>query len=83
MQEDYADAVVDIEKALDLGPATGIRYGFLAKIYARQQQDVLFYKNIELALENDYPTIELDKDPAFRPYKNQERFKELLESYQN
>lgn len=81
MQERYDLAVSDIRKSLELDPEDGLRYGNLAKIYARQGKEELFYQNIDIALSKKYPMIELDHDPAFSRYRNEERFQNLLNRY--
>ncbi len=82
IQERYEMAIPDIRKSLELDPDDGLRYGFLAKIYARQGKEELFYQNIEIALSKNYPMIELDHDPAFKDYRNEDRFQNLLKRYQ-
>lgn len=82
IQERFDMAVPDIRKSLELDPEDGLRYGFLAKIYARQGKEELFYQNIEIALSKNYPMIELDHDPAFKDYRNEDRFQNLLKRYQ-
>lgn len=82
IQERYDMAVPDIRKSLELDPEDGLRYGFLAKIYARQGKEELFYQNIEIALSKNYPMIELDHDPAFKEYRKEDRFQNLLKRYQ-
>ncbi|GAB4403834.1 MAG: hypothetical protein OHK0039_03480 [Bacteroidia bacterium] len=82
MQEQYDAAIADIRRSLELDPDEGLRYGFLAKIYARQREDELFYQHIELALQHDYPSVELKKDPAYKVYQEEPRFLNLLDTYQ-
>ena len=80
MRKRYDEAIEDITRSLEIKPEQGIRYGFLAKIYAQQQDDERFFANIELALQYDYPKMELAMDPAYKYYKNNPRFKELMEN---
>ncbi|MEM7375266.1 MAG: tetratricopeptide repeat protein [Bacteroidota bacterium] len=82
MQKEYDAAISDITKSLEIKPEQGLRYGFLAKIYAQRQDDERFFANIELALQYDYPTMELAMDPAYKYYQNNPRFRELMENYQ-
>ena len=82
IQQKFDLAIPDIRRSLELDPDDGLRYGFLAKVYARQGKDELFYQNIEIALSKDYPLIELENDPAFKPYQNQARFIELMKRFQ-
>ena len=81
MQERYDLAIPDIRKSLELDPDDGLRYGNLAKIYARQGKEELFYQNIDIALSKKYPIIELEHDPAFNRYRNEERFQNLMKRY--
>ncbi len=81
MKQRYDQAIPDIRRSLELDSSDGLRYGFLAKIYARQGKDLLFYENIEIALAKKYPLSELENDPAFKPYRDQDRFKKLLARY--
>ena len=82
MQKRYREAVADIRRSLEIKPDEGLRYGLLAKIYARQQEDELFFQHIELALQHDYPTLELTKEQAYQPYREDPRFQRLLDTYQ-
>lgn len=82
MQSRYEEAITDLKKSIELGPATSIQYGTLAKMYARQRNEQMLYPAIESALEHKYPVVEIRYDPAFEPYRDQEKFKHLIEAYQ-
>ncbi|MDX1906623.1 MAG: tetratricopeptide repeat protein [Bacteroidia bacterium] len=82
LKGEYTRAINDIQRSLELKPDEGLRYGFLAKIYARQHQEDLMYKYLEIALKNRYPIIELQKDPAFKAYQADPRFVAIIEAHQ-
>ena len=72
----YDLALKDVEVAVKYAPNEPVYLGLLAKLYARNGQEELLYTTLEKALRNKIPAKEL-KDPAFAPYQNSARFKQL------
>ncbi|MDX2283128.1 MAG: tetratricopeptide repeat protein [Bacteroidia bacterium] len=83
LQGRYDLAIADLRRSSQLRPQDGLRYGSLAKIYAQQRQDELFFQHIELALQHAYPAFELSRDPIYKPYQQHPRFRALLEAYES
>ncbi|WNJ16088.1 tetratricopeptide repeat protein [Pontibacter sp. G13] len=81
LQGKHDEALPDVRRSLEIDPENGLRQGFLTKIYARQGQTDLFFQHLEMALKHGYPTLELEHDPAFRPYRQHPKFQLLMKTY--
>jgi tetratricopeptide (TPR) repeat protein len=81
LTEQFEPAIADVKRSLEINPEPGLRYAQLAKIYARQRNTTLFYQYLEMALERNYPPVELIAEPDFHPYRGDRRFEELINDY--
>ena len=78
----YNEAISDLEKAKAFSSGgTSLQFGLLAEIYARIENDSLFYINFQKALEMNFPTIEFELSPAFKTYRQESKFNEILERF--
>lgn len=77
----YEAAVNDVRQAMRLDRERPKYYGLLAKIYARQEKDSLFYANMDLALQKGYLMMDFEQDPSYKPYWEDLQFKEILDKY--
>lgn len=78
-QGDYAQAIQDAMRALEVDGEYSIAYATLAEIYARMDDEEQFYKYLELALKFYYDDIvEVMLEPAFEKYNNDSRFLDLI-----
>ncbi|RMG23837.1 MAG: tetratricopeptide repeat protein [Bacteroidetes bacterium] len=82
LQAHYIQAAKDLEQAVKFDPNDGLKYGLLAKVYARLGREEACYQNILKALERKYPLIDIRYDPAFERYRNTQRFQEIVQMYQ-
>ncbi len=79
----YELAFKNVYKALELNPRSGYAYSTLAEINSDKDNHDEFYRTIELALIFGCNVQELLEDKAYKPYKDTDRFKKLLEKYNN
>jgi len=80
----YDKAISDCNKAIEIDGTFSYTYGTLAEIYSDLKQPDMFYKYIETAFELGCPVWKfIDKDNAYKPYINEERFIRLIEKYRN
>ncbi len=78
VQRNYEAAAKDLQKSIQLDPKDGIKYGLLAKVYAKQGKEELLYQNLVLALKYKYPVMDLKYDPAFERYRDSDKFQALI-----
>lgn len=81
LQDKYEQAIQNIRASLEIQPGVGLRYGFLAQIYARQRSEEPFFHYLQLALDHGYPLSELADDPAFRNYRDHPRFQQIMNAH--
>ncbi len=70
-------AKVAISRFPDFAPL----YGTLAEVYSLQGKSKAFFTTILKALKLGYPAWDYLDDPAYTPYKNEQRFIDLLAKY--
>ena len=78
----YNDALVDIQQAMRLDRARAKYYGLMAKIYAKQGNDSLFFANVNIALEKGYLAMDFQQDPSFREYWDDPRFTSIIRAFE-
>jgi tetratricopeptide (TPR) repeat protein len=77
----YDLARESIEKAIEIDPKNGCYYCMLAEIHGVSENREEFYANIELAMQYNYPVWECLDDEAYKNYKDEPQFKQLIEKY--
>ncbi|MEO0468444.1 MAG: tetratricopeptide repeat protein [Bacteroidota bacterium] len=82
LQKSYPRAISDLEQSVKLNATIGLRYGTLAKIYARTGQVDKSLQNIQYAIDLDYPSEELSFDPSFDNIRNTQAFQDLMSKSQ-
>jgi tetratricopeptide (TPR) repeat protein len=81
LKGEYDIAIQKSKAIIDKNPDFGYPYSILAQCYAKQQQEELFYKNLEIALKYKVPVWTwLNSDP-WKDYVGQERFDRLIAKY--
>ena len=81
---DYASALADAQKALEVDAKESITYATIAEIYADMGEEDSFYKYFELALEYYYEDlVDARSEPSFQKYANDDRFLALLNDFKN
>ncbi|MEM6765139.1 MAG: tetratricopeptide repeat protein [Bacteroidota bacterium] len=80
-QNEYEEAVSDVERVIHLEPNQGKAYGVLAAIYAQQREHEPFYHNLEVALKAGLDIRQFVAHTAMKDYKEEPRFKKLVEKY--
>ena len=76
------EARKDVQRAMELSKGgEPMHFYLLTKIYASQQNDSLFYKNLELALQKRIPAEEFE-DPTFDNFRRDDRFQRLIAEFQ-
>ncbi|MEM7510703.1 MAG: tetratricopeptide repeat protein [Bacteroidota bacterium] len=80
-RNEYEQAVSDVERVIHLEPNQGKAYGVLAAIYAQQREHEPFYHNLEVALKAGLDIRQFVAYTAMKDYKEEPRFKKLVEKY--
>ncbi|MEM9720722.1 MAG: tetratricopeptide repeat protein [Bacteroidota bacterium] len=79
--ENYEEAEKDVQRAIELSKGgKPMDFYLLARIYAAQKNDSLFYKNLELALKKGIPA-DVFIDPTYNDFQEEERFQKLLADF--
>lgn len=81
LMEKYDQAEILSKRALEIDPENEYIYATLAEICAKQGRRDEFYAYLEEALKRNYPVWRHLDEPAFRPYKPDALFKELVQNY--
>ena len=68
-------------KSLAINPNFNLAYATLAEIYAEQNNESLFYKNLEIALGLGYDLKKYVEDKVYDKYKSSGKFQNLLKKY--
>ncbi|MDX1908770.1 MAG: tetratricopeptide repeat protein [Bacteroidia bacterium] len=81
-QGNYPAAIADARAALQAGGSSAVAYATLAEIYARQEDRLRFYENLEKALGLYYEdVVEVLSNPAFGPYLKEPAFQEMIATF--
>jgi tetratricopeptide (TPR) repeat protein len=81
LKGELGTALEKVLQALQKFPQYAPLHGTLAEIYAQQGNAKKFYTTLKKAFELGYPVWEELDDEAYTPYKNEQRFIELLAKY--
>ncbi len=81
-KENYSEAIADLQTVIRIQPSAARPYGALAAVYADLKDADSMYANLERALERGFDLNSLlTYYSAFGRYKQEDRFKALVEKY--
>jgi tetratricopeptide (TPR) repeat protein len=75
----FPEAIQDVKRALKIDPDFDLAYATLAEVEAVQGNDEAFFRNIARAVDLGFPLHKYAFDEVYGPFKNDSRFKELVE----
>lgn len=83
MMKEYDKAISHAKKSMKINSDNSYSYGTLAEIYSDMNDTENFYKYLELALQKDYPLLEvINEDENIKAiydrHTNEDRFRKLM-----
>ena len=79
--DEFAEARTSMERVLELDPRNARAKGILSAIYAKEQNEELFYKYLEAALQEGLDIQNLTTYTEVGSYQAEKRFRNLVEKY--
>lgn len=84
MQGNYDEAVKDVNRSIEFSKkGTALHFQLLARIYALQRKDSLFYVYLKKSLEEDIPLFEFQTNPDYESYQSKPEFMEIISKYED
>ncbi len=84
LRGNYEDAIKDINSSIEFSKKpTGLHYQLMARIYALQGQDSLFYQYLALSLDKNVPIFEFLESTDYESYQENDQFLEIIAKYQD
>lgn len=78
-QGNLQGAIEDAKSALKTDPNFSIAHASLAEIYALMKDKANMYNHLEIAVEKYFEDVfELLENPVYEPFRNEERFQQLI-----
>lgn len=81
LQKKYKEGIAIAEEGLKLAPKNGYLYSTMAELYDGMGKQEEFYANVEKAMQNGWDFEKSLTNKPYSKYKDEAKFKELVEKY--